>query len=123
MARYRDNHSPKKLQAFKDQNVELISLPQNNSGQSKISEVLKELGRRGITRVLVEGGNTIAQSLFEADLVDQIAWFRAPKIMGDGGLSAVGNLDIKELSTIYEFQRVLSFEIGTDSLEILNRRR
>ena len=118
-----DNHSSKKLQAYKDQNAELIILPRNLSGRTNIGEVFKQLGRRGLTRVLVEGGNTLAQSLFEADLVDQIAWFRAPKIMGNDGLSAIGNLDFKELSAIYEFQRVHSFEIGANSLEILSRSR
>ena len=118
-----DKHSSKKLKAYKDQNAELIILPQNQSGRSNLSEIFKELGKRGLTRVLVEGGNTIAQSLFQADMVDQIAWFRAPKIMGNDGLSAVGNLDFKELSAIYEFQQVRSLEIGTNSLEMLNRGR
>ncbi len=116
-----DQHSPKELHAFREKNVELILLPQDKFGRPNIKKVLQELANRGLTRVLVEGGNSIAQNLFKADLVDQIAWFRSPKIMGNDGLSAIGNLDLKELSAIYKFQRVHSIEIGSDSLEILRR--
>jgi len=42
-----------------------------------------------MTRILVEGGAKIAASLLRADLVDRIAWFHAPSVMGGDGWPAV----------------------------------
>jgi diaminohydroxyphosphoribosylaminopyrimidine deaminase/5-amino-6-(5-phosphoribosylamino)uracil reductase len=43
--------------------------------------VLKQLGRRGIASVLVEGGPTLLRAFFVAGLVDQVAFFYAPKVL------------------------------------------
>lgn len=45
--------------------------------------VLRELARRGIVRVLVEGGPTLHGSLLAEGLVDYAAVFVAPRILGD----------------------------------------
>ena len=47
-----------------------------------LSSLLRELGRMEITSVLVEGGNELHSALFAAGLVDQVAFFFAPKIIG-----------------------------------------
>lgn len=44
--------------------------------------LVAELGRMGITSVLVEGGSELLGALFAASLVDQVAFFFAPKIIG-----------------------------------------
>jgi len=44
--------------------------------------MLDELGRRGWQHLLIEGGGTLLGSFFSHDLVDQIAAFVAPKIIG-----------------------------------------
>lgn len=49
--------------------------------------VLKDLGRRGVTAVLLEGGGRLLASAFQSDCVDEVAFFIAPRIMG--GPSAV----------------------------------
>ena len=45
--------------------------------------VLRELARRNIVRLLVEGGPTLHGSLLAAGLVDYAAIFVAPRILGD----------------------------------------
>ena len=49
--------------------------------------VLKELGRRGVCQVLVEGGGKLAGSLWAEGLVDEVALFLCPMILGEGALS------------------------------------
>lgn len=51
--------------------------------------VLKDLGRRGVAAVLLEGGGRLLASAFDADCVDEIAFFIAPRILGGPAL-AVG---------------------------------
>jgi diaminohydroxyphosphoribosylaminopyrimidine deaminase/5-amino-6-(5-phosphoribosylamino)uracil reductase len=45
-------------------------------------EVLDELGRRGVLRVLVEGGATVAHAFHRAGLVDRYVFYLAPALFG-----------------------------------------
>ena len=43
---------------------------------------MKRLAKESILHLLVEAGGTVAASLFEADLVDHVSMFIAPKLVG-----------------------------------------
>jgi len=47
-------------------------------------EELAALAARGVTSVLVEGGATLAAGLLKAGLIDRVALFVAPLVLGDG---------------------------------------
>ena len=53
---------------------------------SDAREALKDLGRRGFTHVLCEGGLTLAVSLAEAGLVDEWISVVAPVVIGEGSV-------------------------------------
>lgn len=56
-----------------------------------LSAILKELAEQhDIMHVLCEGGGKLAAGLIEAGLVDEFAFFIAPKLMGADGLSNFG---------------------------------
>ena len=63
-------------------------------GGLDLAALLGALAQRGVTRVLAEGGAGLAAGLLRADLVDRIAWFHAPGIMGGDGLPAVRPLPL-----------------------------
>ena len=67
--------------------VEAIVLP-HKSGWVDLRAALKALGKRDITSVLVEGGGELLGSLFDARLVDRVALFYAPMIIGGRGAVA-----------------------------------
>jgi diaminohydroxyphosphoribosylaminopyrimidine deaminase/5-amino-6-(5-phosphoribosylamino)uracil reductase len=48
----------------------------------KILRVLQDLAGRGVTRVLLEGGGKLLGSAFDADCVNEVAFFVAPVILG-----------------------------------------
>ena len=52
-------------------------------------EVLRVLGSRQITSLLVEGGAAVHGAFLKAGLVDQLQFFYAPLIGGDGGTSVI----------------------------------
>lgn len=51
-------------------------------GRLKLKSVLKALGSRGANNILVEAGPTLASSLLEAGLVDEVVIYQAPKLLG-----------------------------------------
>src|SRR5260370_21255005 len=45
-------------------------------------EILADLGKRGVTRLLVEGGGELLGELLDADLIDELWSFFAPLLTG-----------------------------------------
>jgi diaminohydroxyphosphoribosylaminopyrimidine deaminase/5-amino-6-(5-phosphoribosylamino)uracil reductase len=55
------------------------------------------LARRGINRLLVEGGSHISQSFLEADLVDEVQLFQNPTVIGPQGIDAIADTPLSTL--------------------------
>jgi len=107
--------------AFKSCGVEIVDVPETEMGETDLPGALKELGKRGITRLLVEGGATIATSLLQADLVDRLCWFRAPSVIGGDGLPALTALGLEAPAHAPRFARLALETVGEDVLETLGR--
>ena len=108
-------------QAFAECGVELIETRRVDSGELDLADGMKELGHRGITRLLVEGGGGLAAVLFAADLVDRIVWFRAPKVLGGDGRAAVAPFGVAALAAAPRFERRSVEIVGEDVLETFER--
>jgi diaminohydroxyphosphoribosylaminopyrimidine deaminase/5-amino-6-(5-phosphoribosylamino)uracil reductase len=63
--------------------VELIAVPSSKKGGLDLRSVLRELGRREVVRLLVEGGPRVHGALLDAGFVDRVALFIAPRLLGD----------------------------------------
>ena len=63
--------------------AEVESIPAQD-GSVDMAELLRLLGQRDKTSVLVEGGGTLLGSLFDRGLVDKVVAFIAPTIVGGG---------------------------------------
>lgn len=73
--------SPPVLKALQDAGAETLELPASE-GNVDVRELLKALGKRQVTSVLVEGGGTLLGSFFDYKLVDKVYTFIAPLIIG-----------------------------------------
>jgi diaminohydroxyphosphoribosylaminopyrimidine deaminase/5-amino-6-(5-phosphoribosylamino)uracil reductase len=62
--------------------AELIAVPRGERGLD-LTAVLRELARRDVMRLLVEGGPTLHGALLDAGLADRAAVFVAPRLLGD----------------------------------------
>jgi diaminohydroxyphosphoribosylaminopyrimidine deaminase / 5-amino-6-(5-phosphoribosylamino)uracil reductase len=82
---------------------------------------LRWLGTRGITRLMVEGGPTVAATMLAADLVDEIALFRSPSAIGRGGLDALRGLPLEALTRPRGLRALGVEPIGPDTLETFVR--
>lgn len=71
---------PERVDALRGIGVEVLVV--NDGNQVDLHELMRLLGERGITSVLIEGGATLHGSAFSSQIVDKVAWFIAPKIIG-----------------------------------------
>ena len=79
------------------------------------------LGAAGLTRVLVEGGAQLAAGLLRDELVDRIAWFHAPTIMGGDGWPAAQGFGVQTLAAMPRFVRRSVRPVGDDMLSEYER--
>lgn len=75
----------------------------------------------GLRSLMIEGGSILAASFLRAGLVDEIAWFRAPLMIGAEGLAAIGDLGLSDLGSATRWRPVATERIGDDTLEIYVR--
>ncbi|MSO93679.1 MAG: bifunctional diaminohydroxyphosphoribosylaminopyrimidine deaminase/5-amino-6-(5-phosphoribosylamino)uracil reductase RibD [Rhodospirillales bacterium] len=101
--------------------VEIIDVEAGKDGRPDLARVAEALGHRGLTRVLVEGGAALAGALVGRGLIDGLVWFRAPKLIGDGGVPAAAGLDIADLAQAPAFMRTSVRELGADVVETYGR--
>jgi diaminohydroxyphosphoribosylaminopyrimidine deaminase/5-amino-6-(5-phosphoribosylamino)uracil reductase len=74
---------PRRVRALERAGAEVVLLPAR-AGRLALDRVLAELGRRDIQSLLVEGGAGIHGAFVDARLVDRVALFLAPKLIGAG---------------------------------------
>ena len=108
-------HSPAALAPFIAAGVEVLTVPAAETGLD-LRALLGALARRGVTRVLAEGGAGLAAGLLRAGLVDRLAWFHAPAVMGGDGHPAAEGLRLAALAAMPRFRRVAVRPLGMDLL-------
>jgi len=64
--------------------VTVVKSP-GRAGRVSLPWALRELRRRGVWSLMVEGGSELLGSFLAARLVDQVALFRAPLLLGGRG--------------------------------------
>jgi diaminohydroxyphosphoribosylaminopyrimidine deaminase/5-amino-6-(5-phosphoribosylamino)uracil reductase len=108
-------------QAFIDCGVELIDVKPVSGDRPDMPAMMKELGKRGITRVLVEGGGRVTGALLGDKLVDRIVWFRAGSIIGGDGTPVSAPFGVDKLNQARQFRRLAVEPCGPDLVEVYAR--
>ena len=84
-------------------------------GRVDLGGLMKALGERGITSILVEGGGTLTGSLFDQGLVDKVIAFIAPTIIGGSAArTAVGGTGFARVADALRLGRVQVEKMGDD---------
>jgi diaminohydroxyphosphoribosylaminopyrimidine deaminase/5-amino-6-(5-phosphoribosylamino)uracil reductase len=102
---------------LREAGVELVELRAGDDGRVDIEAALDHLARREVAALLVEGGPTVHGSFNDADLVDEVALFIAPFVIGGGGPPAVAG---RGIATLEAAQRLVFEDIDRhgEDLEI-----
>jgi diaminohydroxyphosphoribosylaminopyrimidine deaminase/5-amino-6-(5-phosphoribosylamino)uracil reductase len=96
-------------------------MPAGPDGRLSLAVALESLGAEGVTRVLVEGGPTIAAAFLDADLVDELVIGRGTEMLGAAGRLPVGDRGLEFLDGTERWQKVDDRKIGTDQLSVHRR--
>lgn len=114
-------HPPAAQAPFIAAGADIVTVPAHAAGGLDLPSLLRALGRRGVTRVLAEGGAGLAAALLRQGLVDRLAWFHAPAVMGGDGHPALQGLRLAALSAMPRFRRTAQRALGDDMLSEFER--
>jgi diaminohydroxyphosphoribosylaminopyrimidine deaminase/5-amino-6-(5-phosphoribosylamino)uracil reductase len=90
-------------------------------GRLDVAAVLRTLAEKGITRLMVEGGPTVAAAFVAADLVDEAALLRGPSAIGADGIDALEGLPLAALTGSPRLRSRGIETIGEDTIESFER--
>lgn len=87
-----------KRRLLEEKGVRLIEVESDRDGRPAPNAMAATLAGLGLTRVLIEGGGTIAAAFLAAGLIDQVAWFHAPLLIGGDGRASLSPFGIERLA-------------------------
>lgn len=89
----------------------------SSDGRVDLRALLRELGRRRMSNLFVEGGGRLLGALFDARLVDRAAVFVAPRVLGGAeALTPVEGVGVRRVSRSAVFAWGAPRRVGTDWL-------
>lgn len=88
-----------------------------NGIRVNVRDFIRRAEAEGIRCLLLEGGSHLAASFVREGLVHELAWFRAPILIGGEGLSALGELGLTDLKGATRWRPVATERIGDDVLD------
>ena len=105
----------KLTQLEKRENIKIYILPLEN-GKFKIEDTLDLLKGEQIIHILVEGGKGLITSFIKEKMFDKISAFIAPKIIGEDGISVVGELGVENINEAIQLKTKKIQQLGNDIL-------
>ena len=86
-----------------------------DEGRLRLEALLRRLVERGIHSVLCEGGAGLAGGLLDAGLVDEVAWFIAPKLAGGAAAPGpVAGVGVEMMAAAHLLDKVRLRRFGPD---------
>ncbi len=101
--------------------IEARQVAAGPDGRVDLGAVLSALARDGVTRVLVEGGPTIASALLAADLVDELVIAQGTETIGASGRKPFGEHGLELIDDSARWQLAERRMLGADTLTTCRR--
>jgi diaminohydroxyphosphoribosylaminopyrimidine deaminase/5-amino-6-(5-phosphoribosylamino)uracil reductase len=107
--------------SLSERGLSVIRVARNDGGLD-LGAVLRALAKRGISRLMVEGGPKVAASFVRADLVDEAVLLHGPVKVGADGVDPLDGLGLDALTASAKLRFAATETIGGDRLEQYERR-
>ncbi len=103
-----------KIKQLKQKGVHVLVI---NARKRKIDlrELVRELGKRDVCSILIEGGAELNAEAIKSGIVDKVLFFISPRFIGKG-LAALGDLGITKVDKSIKIKRLDYKKIGKDIL-------
>lgn len=72
----------KKRKALERKGITIIEISPNENGKVDLVQLMKELGKRNIDSILLEGGGTLNFTALQSGIVSKVQAYLAPKLFG-----------------------------------------
>jgi len=103
-----------KIKKFQQKGAHIL-IVDTIKGKISLQELMKELGKREISSILIEGGAELNAEAIKTRIVDKVFFFISPRLIG-GGLSALGDLGITKVDGSIKLKNLNYKQIGRDIL-------
>jgi diaminohydroxyphosphoribosylaminopyrimidine deaminase/5-amino-6-(5-phosphoribosylamino)uracil reductase len=105
---------PAAVERLQAEGARIIQTPLKE-GRIDLDALMDQLGKQGVTSLLIEGGARVAGSALRAGVVDKVVFFYAPKIYGGGdGVPICGGPGPDLMSQSMGVQHVVLNRMGDD---------
>jgi len=105
------------IQQLQEYGVDVIQVAVDEHGHIDFGAALEALAAKGIMHVLLEGGAQLLGSAFDRSLIDHVAVFVAPKLIGGAGApSPIGGLGVAAMQNAIRIQGMHTRIIDGDLL-------
>jgi diaminohydroxyphosphoribosylaminopyrimidine deaminase/5-amino-6-(5-phosphoribosylamino)uracil reductase len=88
-----------------------------NRSRVNLKKLMKELGKRELTSVMIEGGSSIAASALASGIVDKVLFFIAPTIIG--GIDSIPSIGGGSPATLRKAMKLRNIETRIFGRDIL----
>jgi len=108
---------------LEDRGAEIVPVPVDDHGRIDVQDALETLSHRGITRVLVEGGPSVARAFLDADVVDEVVIYQGREPTGADGLTPFAGDGLDRLTANGHFTLSATRSFGPDRMTLWRRIR
>ncbi|HKY63855.1 MAG TPA: bifunctional diaminohydroxyphosphoribosylaminopyrimidine deaminase/5-amino-6-(5-phosphoribosylamino)uracil reductase RibD [bacterium] len=91
--------SAAKRARLEKKNAEILAAPLLAGGQIDLKRLLNQLGKRGLTSLLVEGGPGVWTGFYRQKAFEELWTFLAPKFLGADSKPMIGALALRSLAS------------------------
>ncbi len=102
--------------ALEDRGAEIVPVPVDAHGMLAVRDALETLAGRGITRILVEGGPSVARAFLDADLIDEAVIYQGPRPAGPDGLMPFVSEGLDRITSSGHFMQLETRSFGPDRM-------
>ncbi|MDR0361206.1 MAG: dihydrofolate reductase family protein, partial [Planctomycetota bacterium] len=95
--------------------AKILSVPGRGDGRVAATHLMTALSEKGVNVVLCEGGSSVAAGLLAEGMVDEIAVFVAPKLLG-AGLPPIADLGLARMAQALPVEVRECVSVGHDIL-------
>lgn len=97
------NAEEDRKKCLQEKGIEILDLPGEDE-KVDLETLLKELGRKEITSILLEGGSKLYTSVLGAGLVDKMLLFVAPVFIGNSGAPCLIDSSVSHRAGVYKMR-------------------